>query len=53
MKSFSPEQDGKQISPEKENEVGKRQWIILALFLLAVISIGAFFILRVVLERVP
>ncbi|GEM_PF-2064206 len=53
MKSLSTEQDNKQTSPQQEHEGGKRQWVILALFLLAVISIGAFFVLRVVLERVP
>lgn len=53
MKSFSTQQDSNQISPEKNPESWKRQWIILALFIIAVISLGAFFILRVVLERVP
>jgi hypothetical protein len=45
--------DEKQMLPSKKSENGNRQWIIFILLVLAVFSILAFFVLSVIVEKVP
>jgi len=46
-------QDEKKDVLRENVEKGKRQRVILVLFLLAVISVVAFFVLRLALDRIP
>ena len=45
-------EDGRQRSSEG-NDAGKKQWIIVVLFILAILSISLFFLLRFTSERIP
>jgi hypothetical protein len=45
-------EDGRQRSSEG-SDVGRKQWIIIVLFILALLSISLFFLLRFTTNRIP